>query len=110
MSFLIGFPLFIVTPCAIAAWLGTYVRSPLLAFVVTWVMTPLVSVVIAFVFTPVLRAITPPNNDGTSAIILPFYGIVTGVIAGVVASVLVNRRHGREAAQPVDSNRVSNDL
>ncbi len=98
MGFLIGFPLFIVAPCAIAAWLGTRVRSPLIAFVLTWIATPFVSVAITIVFTPVLRAITPPNNDGTGAIMIPFFGIVTGAIAGIIAAVIVNRRR-RDVAQ-----------
>lgn len=109
MGFLIGFPLFIVAPCAIAAWLGTRVRSPLIALLLTWVMTPLVSVVITVVFTPVLRAITPAGNDGTGAIMLPFFGIVTGLIAGIVAAVVVRRRNGREPAKPVEAMKVSDD-
>jgi hypothetical protein len=109
MGFLIGFPLFILAPCAIAAWLGTRVRSPVIAFVLTWIATPLVSFVITVVFTPVLRAITPAGNDGTGAIMLPFFGIVTGLIAGIVAAVLVQRRNGREAAKPVESMKVSDD-
>ena len=84
-----------MAPCVIAAWLGTRVRSPLIAFVLTWIATPLVSFVITTVFTLVLRAITPAGNDGTGAIILPFFGIVTGVIAGIIAAVIVQRR-GRD--------------
>lgn len=97
MGFLIGFPLFIVAPCAIAAWLGTRVRSPLVAFVVTWIATPLVSFVITVVFTPVLRAITPANNDGTGAIMIPYFGIATGAIAGIVAAMIVKWRDGEVA-------------
>jgi len=77
MGFLIGFPLFIVAPCAIAVWLGTRVGSPLIAFVLTWIATPLVGFVITIVFTPVLLAITPAGNDGTGAIMLPCFGIAT---------------------------------
>ncbi len=100
MGFLIGFPLFIVAPCAIAAWLGTRVRSPLMAFVLTWIATPFVSFVLTVVFTPVLRAITPAGNDGTGAIMLPFIGIVTGLIAGIVAARIVKRRGGEVAPKP----------
>lgn len=100
MGFLIGFPLFIVAPCVIAAWLGSRVRSPLIAFVLTWIATPLVSLVITIVFTPVLRAITPAGNDGTGAIMIPFFGIVTGVIAGIVAAWIVKRRGGDVAPKP----------
>jgi hypothetical protein len=92
MGFLIGFPLFIVAPCAIAAWLGTRVRSPLIAFVVTWIATPLVSLVLTVVLAPVLRELTPANNDGTGAIMIPYFGIATGVIAGIVAARIVKRR------------------
>ncbi len=100
MSFVIGFPLFIVAPCAIAAWLGTRVRSPLIAFVVTWVMTPLVSYGITVLGTPVLRAITPANNDGTGAIMIPYFGIVTGLIAGIVVAWIVKRRRSEVAQKP----------
>lgn len=92
MGFLIGFPLFIGAPAAISAWIGTRVRSPVIAFVVTWVLTPLVSFVITIAGAPILRAITPANNDGTGAIMIPYFGIVTGLIAGIVASVIVKRR------------------
>src|SRR5688572_28381521 len=92
MGFLIGFPLFIVAPCAIAAWIGTRVRSPVIAFVVTWVLTPLVSYVLTIAGTPILRAISPANNDGTGAIMIPYFGIVTCAIAGIVAAVIVKRR------------------
>ncbi len=100
MGFLIGFPLFIVAPCAIAAWLGTRVRTPLIAFVLTWIATPLVSFVLTIVLTPVLRAITPANNDGTGAIMIPYFGIVTGAIAGIVAAMIVKRRCGEVVPQP----------
>jgi biotin transporter BioY len=100
MGFLIGFPLFIVAPCVIAAWVGTRVRSPVIALVVTWLLTPLGSLVITVLGTPILRAITPANNDGTFAIMLPFFGIVTGLIAGIVASVIVKRRSGEVTSKP----------
>lgn len=99
MGFLIGFPLFIVAPCAIAAWLGTRVRSPVVAFLVTWVLTPLVSYVITVLGTPVLRAITPAGNDGTGAIMIPFFGIATGVIAGIVAAWFVKRRQFKSGSE-----------
>jgi hypothetical protein len=92
MGFLVGFPMFIVAPCVIATWIGTRVRLPVLAFVVTWLLTPLVAAVITVLGVPILRAISPPGNDGTGAIMLPFLGIVTGAIAGIVAAVIVNRR------------------
>lgn len=100
MSFVIGFPLFIVAPCVIAAWLGTRVRSPFIAFVLTWVLTPLVSYVITVLGSPVLRAITPAGNDGTGAIMIPFFGIVTGLIAGIVVARIVQRRRGEVAQKP----------
>jgi biotin transporter BioY len=109
MGFLIGFPLFIVAPCVIATWVGTRVRSSLVALLVTWGLTPLVSLVITVLGTPILRAITPANNDGTFAIMLPFFGIATGLIAGIAASVIVKRRIDREPAKPVDSIKVSKD-
>lgn len=109
MGFLIGFPLFIVAPCAIAAWVGMRVRSPVIAFVVTWVLTPLVSFVITIVGSPILRAITPANNDGTGAITIPYFGIVTGAIAGIVAAGVVRRRSSHGAAKPVDNERLPNE-
>lgn len=92
MGFLLGFPLFIVAPCVIAAWIGTRTRSRNIAFVSTWVLTPFVSVVITILGLPILRAISPSGNDGTGAIMLPFLGIVTGLIAGFVAASIVKRR------------------
>ncbi len=109
MGFLIGFPLFIVAPCAIAAWLGTRVRSPLIAFVLTWIATPFVSFVLTIVLAPVLRALIPANNDGTGAIMIPFLGIMTGVISGIVAAVIVKRRGGEVAPKPNASNQHETD-
>lgn len=103
MGFLIGFPLFIVAPCAIGAWLGTRVRSPAIAFLLTWITTPIVSFVITVVLAPVLRALSPANNDGTGAIVIPFFGIVTGAIAGAVAAMLVRRRENN-TEKPVNSD------
>lgn len=100
MGFLVGFPLFIVAPCAIAAWLGSRVRSPFMAFLLTWLATPLVSLVLTVVLAPVLRTLTPANNDGTGAIMIPFVGIVTGLIAGILAAVIVRRRGGGQALKP----------
>ncbi len=104
MGFLIGFPLFIVAPCAIAVWLGLRVRSPFIAFVLTWIATPFVSFVLTIVLTPVLRALTPATNDGTGAIMIPYFGIVTGVIAGIIAAMIVRRRGGKPALKPHDSD------
>jgi hypothetical protein len=104
MGFLIGFPLFIVAPCAIAVWLGTRVRSPLIAFVLTWIATPFVSAVITVVFTPVLRAIAPAGQDRTGAIMLPLFGIVTGLIAGIVSAWMVQRRRIKVAPKPEASD------
>ena len=109
MSFLIGFPLFIVTPCVIAAWLGSRVRSPLIAFVLTWIATPLVSFVLTVALAPVLRELTPPNNDGTGAIMIPYFGIVTGVIAGIVVAMIVKRRGGEVAPKPDASYQYKTD-
>ena len=109
MGFLIGFPLFIVAPCVIAGWLGTRVRTPLIAFMLTWIATPFVSFVITVVFTPVLRAITPTGNDGTGAIMIPSFGIVTGLIAGFVAAMIVKRRGGHIALKPDGSNQHETD-
>lgn len=71
MGFLIGFPLFIVAPCAIAAWLGTRVRSPVIAFFVAWVMTPHVTYVITVLGTPVLRAISSAGSAEVPRVWLP---------------------------------------
>ena len=91
LSALIGISLFIVAPCVIAAWLGTRIRRPLIAFFLAWVLTPVISLAFTVVFWPVLRELTPPNNDGTGAIMLPFLGIVTGLVAGIVAAIIVGR-------------------
>ena len=109
MGFLIGFPLFIVAPCVIAGWVGTRVRSPVVALVVTWLLTPLVSFVVTILGTPILRAITPAGNDGTGAIMLPLFGIVTGLIAGIVAAGVVRRRSSHETTKPVDNEKLPNE-
>ena len=100
MGFLVGFPLFILAPCAIAAWLGMRVRSPFIAFVMAWIATPIVSFVLTVLFAPVLRSLIPANNDGTGAIMIPFFGIVTGVIAGIIAAVFVQRRRNADEHKP----------
>jgi hypothetical protein len=105
MGFLIGFPLFIVSPCLLSAWIGTRVRSPVIAFLLTWLLTPFTTALIAILGTPVLRAITPPENDGTGVIMLPFFGIVTGLIAGIVAAILVSKRS--TTSQTVESTTES---
>ena len=46
MGFLIGFPLFIVALCVIAAWVGARARSSSTALVVTWMLTPFVAIII----------------------------------------------------------------
>lgn len=109
MGFLIGFPLFIAGPCAIAAWIGTRLHSPVIAFVVTWVLTPFLAAAITILGIPILRAITPAENDGTIAIMLPFLGIVTGFFAGIVASIIVSRRRSHPVQQPLDSNMEAGD-
>ncbi len=103
MGFLIGFPLFIVAPCVIAGWVGTRVRTPVVALVVTWLLTPFASYVITVLGAPILRAITPVGNDGTGTIILPFVGIVTGLIAGFVAAGIVRRWSSQEIAKPINN-------
>lgn len=108
MGFIIGFPLFIVTPCVIAGWIGTRVRTPIVALVVTWLLTPLVSYVVTVLGTPILRAITPVGNDGTGAIMLPFFGVVTGLIAGLVAAGIVRRRGSHEVEKTTESEKVAN--
>lgn len=92
---LVVLSLFIVAPCAIAAWVGTRVRRSLIAFVLAWILTPIVSVIVTLVLWPVLRAMIPSNNDGTGAIMIPFFGIVTGLVAGIVAAMIVGRRRDR---------------
>ena len=99
MGFLIGFPIFIVGPCVIAAWVGSRIRSPLIAFVVTWVLTPFVAGLVAALGIPILREITPVGNDGTIVFMLPLIGVVTGLVAGIVAVVVVNRRIASEESQ-----------
>lgn len=95
---LIAFVLFIATPCAIAAWLGTRINRPLIAFVLAWLLTPPLTLGIEILLWPVLRALIPPNNDGTGAIMLPFFGIVTGLLAGGVAAIIVTRRGKKDLA------------
>lgn len=110
MGFLVGFPLFIVAPCAIATWLGSRVRSPLVAFALTWIATPFVSYFLTVVLAPVLRALIPAHNDGTGVIMIPYYGIATGFIAGIVAAVIVRRRGGRAVPKPNASDQHGTEL
>ena len=85
----------IAGPCVLAVWSGTRVRWPALAFFIAWVLTPIVSYVATQALIPVLRAVTPPNNDGTAVIMIPIFGIVTGLVAGIVAAVIVSRRNAK---------------
>ena len=103
MGFLIGFPLFIVAPCVVAAWIGTRVRWPVVALVMTWLLTPLMSFFVTVLGTPILRAFSPAGNDGTAAIMLPFLGVFTGLVAGIVASRVVRRRNIAETTKPTDN-------
>jgi hypothetical protein len=98
IGWLIGFPLFIVAPGAIAVWLGSRVHRPLFAFALTWLATPIASLLITLVFWPVMRALTPPNNDGTGAIMIPFFGIVTGFGFGIASAMIVRRRRDKGTA------------
>lgn len=107
MGFLIGFPLFIVAPCVLAGWLGARCRIPAVAFFVAWLATPCASLAITVLGMPVLRAITPPENDGTGAIMLPFFGVVTGVLAGIGAAVTVQRRRTRATAPEADAQNTT---
>lgn len=109
MGFLIGFPLFIVAPCVVAAWIGTRVRWPVVALVVTWLLTPLVSFFVTVLGTPILRAISPAGNDGTAAIMLPFLGVFTGLVAGLVTSGVVRRRNIAGTAKPTDNEGLPNE-
>lgn len=100
-GFLIGFPVFIVAPCVIAGWLGTLTGRPVPAFILTWILTPLITLGVTIVLWPLLRALTPPNNDGTGAIMIPFFGIATGLFAGIIAAVVVGRRSGHPHSMPI---------
>lgn len=100
-GFLIGFPVFIVAPCVIAGWLGALTGRPVPAFLLTWILTPLISMGETVVLWPLLRALTPPNNDGIGAIMIPFFGVATGLFAGIIAAVVVGRRTGHPHSTPV---------
>jgi hypothetical protein len=78
-----------------AVWIGTRVRRPLIAFVLAWLLTPILTLFVEVVLWPWLRSLIPPNNDGTGAIMLPFFGIVTGLAAGCVAAIAVGRLHSK---------------
>jgi hypothetical protein len=84
--------LFIGGPCAIALWIGMRAPWPLLAFFLAWVMTPLISLAMVVLLMPLIRATIPPGNDGTGVIMIPIYGILTGLIAGIAAAIMVSRR------------------
>ena len=91
----------IAGPCVLAVWIGSRVPVPALAFAIAWPLTPMISYVATPVLIPVLRAVTPPNNDGTGVIMIPFFGIVTGLVAGIVAAVIVSRRNAKSARSPI---------
>ncbi|MDZ4688284.1 MAG: hypothetical protein SH850_24690 [Planctomycetaceae bacterium] len=86
------FAMIIVAPVAIAAWVGSRVRSPLVAFVIAWMLTPVLTGLNVVLMIPAIRLASPPNNDGTGVIMLPFLGLVTGLFAGIAAAVLSSRR------------------
>lgn len=98
MGFLIGFPLLILGPCLLAMFVGTRINSRLAAFLITWILTPLLTLQFMYVFTPVLRAIIPPGYDGPGVLMLPFLGIMPGLVAGVLAQWFVNRRNRQATA------------
>lgn len=98
LGFAIGFPVFILLPGLVASWLGARVRWPWLAFVLAWLLTPFAMLLFVLALAPLLRALTPPGNDGTGAIMLPFVGIATGLVAGGVAAFAVARRRGEGGA------------
>lgn len=75
-------------PCVIAAWIASRVRWPVIAFLLAWVLTPILNVLGVLVYAP----FAPAGNDGTWAIVLPLYGIGTGLIAGIIAAAIVVRR------------------
>ena len=87
-------------PCAIAAWIASRVRWPLIAFLLAWVLTPLVNVLGVLVYAP----FAPAGNDGTWAIMLPLYGVGTGLISGTVAAVVVVRRRARAGRPSATGN------
>ena len=87
----------IAGPCVLAGWIGARVRWPAFAFVIAWVLTPIISYVATQILIPVLRAVIPPDNDGTGVIMIPYFGIVTGLVAGIVAAVMVSRRNAKAA-------------
>jgi hypothetical protein len=107
LGLLIGFPVFIVAPGVIAGWFGTRVRRPVIAFFLAWIMTPIVTLIVTIALWPLLRALIPPDNDGTGAIMLPFLGIATGLVAGIVAAVIVGRRRDKGAATSAVRDRNS---
>lgn len=110
LSGLIALLLFILVPCAMAAWFGTRLRRPLVAFVLAWLLTPILTLVVEILLWPVLRALIPPNNDGTGAIMLPFFGILTGVIAGGVSAISVARRTNRATVTHTVGTRSSEPM
>jgi uncharacterized membrane protein len=71
----------------------------MIAFLLAWILTPLVNVLGVLVYAP----FAPAGNDGTWAIVLPLYGIGTGLISGVIAAVIVVRRRAQEHRQPTTS-------
>ena len=88
----------IVGACAIAVWIATRVRSPLVAFFLAWVATPPCTLALLVLFWPALQATIPANNDGTAVIMIPILGVATGLVSGIVATVMVHRRRRADDA------------
>lgn len=95
---LIFLVLFIVAPCVLAAWIGSRLRRTVLAFFFAWLLTPILTLVFELVLWPVLRSLIPPSNDGTGALMLPFFGVVTGLLAGGGAAIMAALRKKRGTA------------
>jgi len=87
----------IAGPCVPAGWIGTRVRWSALAFVMASALTPIVSYIATQALIPMLRAVIPPDNDGMGDIMIPYFGIVTGLVTGIVAAVIVSRRNAKAA-------------
>lgn len=99
ISAILGVILVVGGPCAVAVWIATHVRWPVAAFFLAWALTPLVMVAAVLVLAP----FTPAGNDGTWAIVLPIYGIGTGLISAIVAGVIVGQRRARAMAPLPDA-------
>jgi hypothetical protein len=103
MLAVLGLLLLFGAPCLFSVWIGTRVRWPVVAFFLAWVTTPFANLIVFLILAMVSRTVTGQETDGTMAIMMPLYGIGTGLVAGIIAAVFVGRRPQETATKPGDT-------